>query len=111
MIFKCHKWIAVGLLWLAPVLFLLLFYFYPLVSIFRLSFERSLEGLFAPFLEALSSPITWRIIGFTFWQAALSTLLTLILGLPGAYLFAHYNFRGKSLLHALTGIPFLMPTW
>jgi thiamine transport system permease protein len=49
-------------------------------------------------------------LGFTLWQAILSTLLTLALGLPGAYLFAHYKFRGKSLLQALTGIPFLMPT-
>jgi thiamine transport system permease protein len=37
-------------------------------------------------------------------------LLTLIIGLPGAYLFAHYTFRGKSILQALTSIPFLMPT-
>jgi thiamine transport system permease protein len=30
--------------------------------------------------------------------------------LPGAYLLAHYQFAGKGLLQALTGIPFLMPT-
>ena len=49
-------------------------------------------------------------IGFTLWQAALSTLLTLLVGLPGAYLLARYRFRGKSLIQALTGIPFVMPT-
>ena len=49
-------------------------------------------------------------ISFTFWQAALSTLLTLLFGLPGAYLMARYRFRGKSLILALTAIPFVMPT-
>jgi thiamine transport system permease protein len=105
-----HRWITYSLLWLPPLVFLLLFYFYPLGSILKISLERSQQGLFSPFVEAFKSPIPWRVLTFTFWQAILSTILTLILGLPGAYLFAHYNFRGKSLLQALTSIPFLMPT-
>jgi thiamine transport system permease protein len=110
MILKRRRFITGILLWLAPVCFLLLFYFYPLGSILKLSLARSQQGLISPFLQAISSPIPWRALGFTLWQAILSTILTLALGLPGAYLFAHYNFRGKSLLQALTGIPFLMPT-
>jgi thiamine transport system permease protein len=110
MIFKHHRSISIILLWMAPVCFLLLFYFYPLGSILKLSLARSQQGLVSPFLEAVNSPIPWRTLGFTLWQAILSTILTLALGLPGAYLFAHYNFRGKSLLQVLTGIPFLMPT-
>ncbi len=99
-----------GLLWAAPLAFLLLFYFYPLGSIIQLSLERSQRGILYPFLQALQSPTPWRALGFTFWQASLSTLLTLALGLPGAYLFSHYQFPGKSLLKVLTGLPFLMPT-
>ncbi len=105
-----HRSFVTILLWLAPVCFLLLFYFYPLGSILDLSLARAQGGLFSPFIEAIRSPITWRTLGFTLWQAILSTVLTLIIGLPGAYLFAHYQFKGKSLLQALTGIPFLMPT-
>lgn len=107
---KPRRNLSILLLWLAPVCFLLLFYFYPLGSIFSLSFARSQGGIITPILEAIKSPITTRVLGFTLWQAILSTGFTLALGLPGAYLFAHYNFRGKSLLQALTGIPFLMPT-
>jgi len=110
MILKRHNWITYALLWLPPLVFLLLFYFYPLGSILKISLERSQFGFFSPFIEAFKSPVTLRVLGFTFWQASLSTLLTLIIGLPGAYLFAHYNFRGKSILQALTSIPFLMPT-
>ena len=98
------------LLWLAPLAFLATFYFYPLGSILKLSLARSQAGLLSPFAEALASPSIRRVLGFTFWQAVLSTLLTLMLGLPGAYLLARYNFRGKGLLRALTGVPFVMPT-
>jgi thiamine transport system permease protein len=110
MILKRHRSISLILLWLAPLCFLLLFYFYPMGSILKLSLTRSQGGVISPILEAINSRIQWRVLGFTFWQAILSTLLTLALGLPGAYLFSHYNFRGKSLLQALTGIPFLMPS-
>jgi thiamine transport system permease protein len=107
---KHHRPVSILLLWLAPAAFLLVFYFYPLGSIFSLSFSRSQTGFFAPIVEAIKSSVPWRVLGFTLWQAILSTLLTLAIGLPGAYLFGHFNFRGKSLLQALTGIPFLMPT-
>ncbi len=98
-----------NLLWLPPLLFLALFYFFPLASILQTSFARG-QSLAAPFLEAFTSPAIQRVIAFTFWQAALSTLLTLLFGLPGAYLMARYRFRGKSLILALTAIPFVMPT-
>ncbi|MEN8171721.1 MAG: iron ABC transporter permease [Chloroflexota bacterium] len=98
------------LLWIAPLTFLALFYFYPLGSILGLSFSRGENGLMGPLLEAVSSASVRRVLGFTIWQAALSTVLTLVVGLPGAYLFARYDFRGKSTLRALTGLPFVMPT-
>jgi thiamine transport system permease protein len=110
MSFKRYRSASFILLWLAPVCFLVLFYFYPMGSILTLSLARSQGNLLTPFIDALTSPITWHVLTFTFWQAILSTLLTLAVGLPGAYLISHYNFKGKSLLQALTGIPFLMPT-
>jgi thiamine transport system permease protein len=98
------------LLWAGPAVFLALFYFYPLFSILGLSFSRGGQGFAAPLLAALGSPGLRRVLGFTIGQAALSTLLTLLVGLPAAYLLARYNFRGKALLLALSGIPFVMPT-
>ncbi len=98
------------LLWSIPLVFLALFYFFPLGRILQLSFERGESGLVSPFIEALSSESVRQILWFTFWQAALSTLLTLAIGLPGAFLLARYDFRGKTLLKALTAVPFVMPT-
>jgi thiamine transport system permease protein len=99
-----------SLLWIAPVLFLLLFYFLPLGRILQVSFARGEGGAATPLLRVLTSSTSRAVLWFTIWQAALSTALTLIVGLPGAFLIARYRFRGKSLLQALMGIPFIMPT-
>ncbi len=91
------------LLWLIPLAFLAVFFFLPLSKILSLTF--SFEALTSNNLRITNYALT-----FTFFQAALSTLLTLALGLPSAVLFARYDFRGKSLLRALTAVPFLLPT-
>jgi thiamine transport system permease protein len=95
--------------WLLPLAFLLLFYFYPLGSILTLSLRS--EGHFSlATLGELLDPYYLQILWFTTWQAALSTLLTVTLALPGAYVFGRYDFPGKSLVQALTTIPFVLPT-
>ncbi len=98
------------LLWIAPLAFLGLFYAYPLISILQVSFSRSEDAIITVIAQALQSPAVQRVLVFTFWQAALSTLFTLIVGLPGAYLLARFQFPGKSIVQALTGIPFVLPT-
>lgn len=97
-------------LWIAPLIFLGLFYFYPLGSILTIGFRRSEAGFLAPLVEALFSRSIRSILAFTFYQAALSTILTLIVGLPGAYLLARFKFPGKSLILALTSVSFVLPT-
>jgi thiamine transport system permease protein len=92
--------------WFAPSLFLLLFFFYPLIRVLLLSFGSDYATL-----SALTSlPQFINILIFTFYQAGLSTLLTLLVGFPIAYLFSHYEFHGKPLLRALTAVPFMLPT-
>ena len=92
------------LLLVLPLAFLVLFFFYPLFTILRLSL--SAVGESQPLaLSSILNPL-----GFTLWQALLSTLLTFAVGLPGAYLFARFEFPGKRLLRALTTLPFVLPT-
>jgi len=91
------------LLWLLPLSFLTVSFFFPLSRILALTFN--FEALTIENLR-----IAQGALRFTFYQAFLSTLLTLLLGLPSAYLFARYDFRGKSILRALTAIPFMLPT-
>ncbi len=61
-------------------------------------------------MELVTDPYYARVFAFTIFQAALSTLFTLIAAFPAAYIFARYDFRGANVLRALTTIPFLMPT-
>ena len=79
------------LLWLIPLAFMGIFYFFPLGKITQLSFSRGDSSLWDGLRDTLSSPTILRVIGFTFKQAALSTLLTLLVGLPGAYLFGRFK--------------------
>jgi thiamine transport system permease protein len=98
------------LIYSIPIVFLILFYFYPLASILSLSFAP--QGRFDPTaLETLfSKPYHLRTLWFTIWQALVSTLLTVGLALPGTYVFARYEFPGKPLIQALTTVPFVLPT-
>lgn len=91
------------LLWLVPLVFLGIFFFYPFARIISLTFN------FAT-LTAENLQLAYYVLHFTFFQALLSTLLTILLGLPSAYLFARFDFWGKSLLRALTAVPFMLPT-
>lgn len=104
---KSLNWKPQGYLLLGiPLLFLGLFFFHPLFAILRLAAEGALgEGFGANLWLRV-----WRPLSFTVYQAALSTLLTLAVGLPAAYIFSRYTFAGKGVLKILTTLPFILPT-
>ena len=54
--------------------------------------------------------IGFGLVGFTVYQAVLSTVASLLLGLPGAYLIAKFEFPGRETLRALTMLPFVLPS-
>ena len=95
----------IGLLLLLP------FFFLPVISVASEGFRNS-QGAFS--LETLRSilwdPYTWRITGFTCFQALMSTIVSGLLALPGAYLIARRDFFAKSLIRAITLIPFVLPS-
>jgi thiamine transport system permease protein len=94
------------LLWVLPLVFLAVFFFWPLWTIFSLAGQAALvEGIDPAMLREV-----WRPLSFTIFQAVLSTLLTLIVGLPAAYVFARFVFPGKGLLRVMTILPFILPT-
>jgi thiamine transport system permease protein len=95
---------------LIPIAFLVLFYFYPLASILQLSLAPKGNLDLSALNKLVNTPYHLGTLWFTTWQAAVSTLLTMGLGLPGAYVFARYDFPGKSLIRALTTVPFVLPT-
>jgi len=101
-----------SLIYAIPLLFLAVFFVYPLAAILRLGFAGDPAlgsggaGLWALLADSYYLDLLW----FSTWQALLSTALTLALGLPAAYVFARYDFAGKALLRAIATVPFVMPT-
>jgi thiamine transport system permease protein len=93
-----------------PLAFLALFFFYPLLAILQVSFMPDGVWTWEGVARVAETPYFARVLGFTVAQAAASTLLTLLLGLPIAYLFARWEFRGQAFMRAVTTLPFLLPT-
>ena len=87
-----------------PAAFLALFFVYPLATIF----ERGLGGSFPT--DVLLDSGTLHVVWFTVWQAAVSTALTLVAGLPLAWATARVAFPGRGLVRALVVVPFVLPT-
>ncbi len=114
---KSRPFVALKLTHLALVpalLFLAIFYVYPLIEVLRISFIPGDLSQGAGFITALSETRTLRVVGFSFYQATLSTALTLLIGLPMAYTFARYHshpsFRSSRIWQAIVGLPFVLPT-
>ena len=107
-----HNWQQVGRygVLLIPLAFLLVFFFYPLFSIFSLSLWPDGALDLTGFVEFLNRPRYYNVLWFTLYQAVLSTFLTLILALPGAYVITRYRFPGRSVLLSLSTLPFVLPT-
>ena len=98
------------LLILGPFFYLVLFFLYPLTAILARSLNTDSSMGLGPFSTLLTDSYYLERIWFTIWQATVSTLFTVAVGLPVAYLFAKHRFPGKTVLKAVSTIPFIMPT-
>jgi thiamine transport system permease protein len=93
-----------------PVGFLLVFFVLPVATIVVTGLAPGGRPDLAAVGRVLTDPAFGRVAWFTLWQAALSTLLTLGIGLPGAYVLSRFAIRGRRLIQALVTIPFVLPT-
>lgn len=85
--------------------FLILFLIYPLLTILTRSFNS-----WQTISYVLTNPYYLKKLEFSFYQAILSTVITVVLALPSAIYFARYKFLGKRLIKTIFTIPFVMPT-
>lgn len=105
------RWIAarsvvVGI----PLGFIAIFFLYPVTSIIWRGLNPdgilSFDALGEVFADGDLRQVAW----FTLWQAAVSTLVTIVVALPGAYIMSQYRFRGRSVLRAAVTVPLILPT-
>ncbi len=91
------------LLWAIPLTFVAVLFYWPIAKITSLGFSGD-------WLATLTEPKTLEVIWFTLWQAAVSTFVTLVIAIPGAYLLYRKSFPGQRLIKALITIPFVLPS-
>ena len=60
--------------------------------------------------RVLRDPNYRKVAWFTLWEATASTVVTLVVALPMAALFAKFDFPAKRVLWALLIVPFVLPT-
>jgi thiamine transport system permease protein len=90
--------------------FLAVFFVYPVGSILSLGVRSEGVWRWREVMEVVTDPATRSVVWFTLWQASVSTLLTVVVAVPGAYTFARLNFPGRSLLRSALTVPFVLPT-
>jgi thiamine transport system permease protein len=93
-----------------PLAFVGLFFLWPVANILALGVAPGGSLQLDAIVEAWRQPFILDVVLFTLALAIISTLLTLLLGLPVAWVFARFTFPGRRLARALTVVPFVLPT-
>ncbi|WP_053739746.1 ABC transporter permease [Streptomyces sp. NRRL WC-3618] len=99
-----------GALLALPVVFFALFFAYPVAAIVARGLHVDGVWRLGQVGEVLGDSGIRHVLWFTVWQALASTALTLLIALPGTYVFARFDFRGKQILRAVVTVPFVLPT-
>jgi thiamine transport system permease protein len=92
------------LLWSAPVVFMLVLFYWPLLNVFFLALGPDIAGM------VHNESSVWPVLWFTVWQAFVSTAICLIIGIPGAYVLYRKSFRGSHFLQSIITVPFMLPS-
>jgi len=93
-----------------PLVFLGLFFAWPMALVLARGLGVDGEALLAPLRDVTRDPYLRGVAWFTFWQAVLSTALTLAIGIPVAGVLNTLEFRGRRAIEAATIVPFVLPT-
>ncbi|HET6788064.1 MAG TPA: sulfate ABC transporter permease subunit CysW, partial [Aquabacterium sp.] len=94
-------WVRWSLISVALV-FLSLFLFVPLVSVFVEAFKKGWDV----YLAAVTEPDAVSAIWLTLTAAVIAVPLNLVFGIAAAWAIAKFDFRGKSVLLTLIDLPF-----
>jgi thiamine transport system permease protein len=90
-------------LWLVPLLFVAVLFYWPMSKLISI-------GLTPDWYKTYFEAHTFSAIWFTIWQAALSAVISLLLGIPGAYLLYRKTFPGQKFIRAIITVPLVLPT-
>ena len=102
--------LGVAALAATPVAVLAVFFLYPVAGMVGRGFWP--DGTFDPggVLSVLGRPRVHRVLWFTVWSAGVATIISVVLGVPAAFVLHRLRFPGIGLLRTLVVLPFVLPT-
>ena len=95
---------------LVPVAVLVVFFLVPITGMIGLGFFPQGHLDLAALVDALLRRRVGQVVWFTVWSAATATLVTVLLGVPTAYVLHRLTFPGQRFLRGLVTVPFVLPT-
>lgn len=95
---------------LIPLAFLAVFFVLPVGGMVLRGLRPDGGWALGEAVQVLARDRVQRVLWFTVWMAALATLVTVLLGLPLAYVLHRLAFPGRRVLRALVVMPFVLPT-
>ncbi|MDE1642708.1 ABC transporter permease [Actinotignum sanguinis] len=101
---------VVALALAVPLLFLAVFFLWPVVAMLARGLVTPAGVDTAGFATELTRPRTWKVAGQTLWMAAASTVCSVVLGLPLAYVLYRLRLPGVRVVRAFVVVPFVLPT-
>lgn len=102
--------VALVLAALIPLAFLAVFFVLPVGGMALRGLRPDGGWALGEAVQVLARDRVQRVLWFTVWMAALATLVTVLLGLPLAYVLHRLSFPGRRVLRALVVMPFVLPT-
>ncbi len=93
-----------------PLVALVVFFAVPVAGMLARGFFPDGELDLAGVAEVLGRPRVHRVLWFTVWSATVATAVTLVLGLPAAYVLHRLALPGRRLLRSVLTVPFVLPT-
>ncbi len=92
------RWLLIGI----ALVFLTLFLFIPIISVFAQAFAKG----FGFYFHTIADPLALSAIKLTLIAAGISVPLNCIFGVCAAWAIAKFDFRGKNILLTLIDLPF-----
>ena len=93
-----------------PLVFLAFFFAWPVATLVGRGFFPDGSFTLDGFGQVLTDDRTWRVIRTTLAQAAAGTVVSVLLGVPGAWVLYRTRFPGRWLVRAIVTVPFVLPS-
>lgn len=100
---RLPRWLLIALS-IGPAAGLAVFYVWPFTTLLVEALGAGSIG------STLGRSSTWDVVWFTTWQAVVSTVLTIVIGLAPAYVIARFDFLGRTALLGVLTAMFVLPT-